>query len=40
MENNSEYTEISNLLKEIDIPYGQKNMSSLAREGKIDAHKD
>lgn len=38
--NNAEYTEISNLVKETNLPYGQEYISLLARQGKIDAHKD
>ena len=38
--NDNEYTEISNLVKEIDLPYGQEYISLLARQGKIDAHKE
>lgn len=38
--NNNEYTEISNLVREIDLPYGQEYISLLARQGKIDAHKE
>lgn len=37
--NTAEYTEISNLVKEGDLPYGQEYISLLARQGKIDAHK-
>ncbi|MDA8993491.1 histidine kinase [Flavobacteriaceae bacterium] len=35
-----EYMEISNLVKEPDFPYGQEYISLLARQGKIDAHKE
>ncbi|MDC8001872.1 Fic family protein [Aequorivita todarodis] len=38
--NDTEYTEISNLVKEADLPYGQEYISLLARQGKIDAHKE
>lgn len=38
--NDSEYTEISNLVKEANLPYGQEYISLLARQGKIDAHKE
>jgi len=38
--NDTEYTEISNLVKEVDLPYGQEYISLLARQGKIDAHKE
>lgn len=38
--NTNEYTEISNLVKEVDLPYGQEYISLLARQGKIDAHKE
>lgn len=36
----TEYMEISNLVKEVDLPYGQEYISLLARQGKIDAHKE
>lgn len=35
-----EYQEISNLVKEPDMPYGQEYISLLARQGKIDAYKE
>lgn len=38
--NDNEYTEISNLVKEADLPYSQEYISLLARQGKIDAHKE
>lgn len=38
--NEAEYTEISNLVREVDLPYGQEYISLLARQGKIDAHKE
>ncbi|WP_026451404.1 Fic family protein [Aequorivita capsosiphonis] len=38
--NDAEYTEISNLVKEADLPYSQEYISLLARQGKIDAHKE
>jgi len=34
------YTEISKLVKEEDLPYGQEYISLLARQGKIDAYKE
>lgn len=34
------YQEISNLVKEEDVPYGQEYISLLARQGKIDAYKE
>ncbi|WP_204353310.1 Fic family protein [Pedobacter yulinensis] len=34
------YMEISDLVKEPDMPYGQEYISLLARQGKIDAHKE
>ncbi len=36
----SEYVEISNLVEEESIPYGQEYISLLARRGKIDAYKE
>lgn len=39
-ENTSEYTEISNLVEEENLPYGQEYISLLARTGKIDAYKE
>ncbi len=36
----SEYTEISNLVEEENLPYGQEYISLLARRGKIDAYKE
>lgn len=38
--NDSEFIEISNLVKEVELRYGQEYISLLARQGKIDAHKD
>ncbi|HET7360658.1 MAG TPA: Fic family protein, partial [Salinimicrobium sp.] len=38
--NNAEYREISNLVKEEDVPYDQEYISLLARQGKIDAYKE
>ena len=38
--NSSEYTEISNLVEEENLPYGQEYISLLARRGKIDAYKE
>lgn len=38
--NTSEYTEISNLVEEENLPYGQEYISLLARTGKIDAYKE
>lgn len=35
-----EYDTISNIVKEPKIPYGQEYVSLLARQGKIDAHKE
>jgi Fic family protein len=34
------YTEISRLVEEEELPYGQEYISLLARQGKIDAHKE
>lgn len=34
------YQEISNLVKEENVPYGQEYISLLARQGKIDAYKE
>ncbi|MDR6967515.1 Fic family protein [Flavobacterium arsenatis] len=39
-DNDKEYIEISNLVKEPDMPYGQEYISLLARQGKIDAYKE
>lgn len=36
----SNYREISNLVEEVYIPYGQEYISLLARQGKIDAYKE
>ena len=36
----ADYEIISNIVKEPDIPYGQEYISLLARQGKIDAHKE
>ena len=38
--NETNYQSISNVVKEPDIPYGQEYVSLLARQGKIDAHKE
>lgn len=38
--NTSEYMEISNLVEEENLPYGQEYISLLARMGKIDAYKE
>lgn len=38
--NDTHYESISNIVKEPDIPYGQEYVSLLARQGKIDAHKE
>lgn len=38
--NTSEYREISNLVQEENLPYGQEYISLLARTGKIDAYKE
>src|SRR5690606_487613 len=35
-----EYKEISNLVEEESLPYGQEYISLLARQGKIDAYKE
>lgn len=35
-----DYQSISNIVEEPDIPYGQEYVSLLARQGKIDAHKE
>ena len=39
-DSDSNYTEISNIVEEPDIPYGQEYISLLARKGKIDAYKE
>jgi Fic family protein len=39
-ENDTEYIEISNLVQEPNMPYGQEYISLLARQGKIDAYKE
>jgi len=39
-ETDTEYQIISNVVKEPDVPYGQEYISLLARQGKIDAHKE
>jgi Fic family protein len=39
-DNYSEYQEISNIVQEPDMPYGQEYISLLARTGKIDAYKE
>jgi Fic family protein len=38
--NTDEYEPISNIASEPDVPYGQEYLSLLARQGKIDAHKE
>ena len=38
--NDEEYIEISSLVEEPSVPYGQEYISLLARQGKIDAYKD
>ena len=38
--NTSDYREISNLVEEENLPYGQEYISLLARTGKIDAYKE
>lgn len=38
--NDTEYVEISNLVQEPNMPYGQEYISLLARTGKIDAYKE
>lgn len=38
--NDNEYIEISNLVQEPNMPYGQEYISLLARTGKIDAYKE
>ncbi len=35
-----EYKEISDLVEEENMPYGQEYISLLARQGKIDAYKE
>lgn len=35
-----DYQDIANIVEEPDIPYGQEYVSLLARQGKIDAHKE
>lgn len=39
-DNDTEYVEISNLVQEPNMPYGQEYISLLARTGKIDAYKE
>lgn len=39
-DNDNEYVVISNLVQEPNMPYGQEYISLLARQGKIDAHKE
>ena len=39
-DSDSNYTEISNLVKEANLPYGMEYISLLARQGKIDAYKE
>ncbi|PJB15252.1 MAG: Fic family protein [Flavobacteriales bacterium CG_4_9_14_3_um_filter_32_8] len=38
--NDSDYQSITNIVNEPTIPYGQEYISLLARQGKIDAHKE
>jgi predicted transcriptional regulator len=38
--NDTEYVEISSLVEEPNVPYGQEYISLLARQGKIDAYKE
>ncbi|PJA07311.1 MAG: Fic family protein [Flavobacteriales bacterium CG_4_10_14_0_2_um_filter_32_8] len=38
--NDSDYQSITNIVSEPTIPYGQEYISLLARQGKIDAHKE
>ena len=38
--NDNNYESITNIVEEPDIPYGQEYVSLLARQGKIDAHKE
>ena len=38
--NDSDYQSITNIVRESTIPYGQEYISLLARQGKIDAHKE
>jgi len=38
--NDANYTEISNLVEDEQLPYGQEYISLLARQGKIDAYKE
>ncbi|MBZ9729164.1 Fic family protein [Salegentibacter sp. JZCK2] len=39
-DNDTNYTEISSLVEEEQLPYGQEYISLLARQGKIDAYKE
>jgi len=39
-DSDSDYKLISNIAEEPDMPYGQEYLSLLARQGKIDAHKE
>jgi Fic family protein len=39
-DSNDDYTEISNIVNEPEINYGQEYISLLARQGKIDAYKE
>ena len=39
-DNNYDFREISNIVSEPNSPYGQEYISLLARQGKIDAHKE
>jgi Fic family protein len=39
-DNDYDFQEISNIVSEPDSPYGQEYISLLARQGKIDAHKE
>jgi len=39
-DNDYDFQEISNIVSEPNAPYGQEYISLLARQGKIDAHKE
>lgn len=39
-DNSLDYKSVSDIVKEPDVPYGQEYVSLLARQGKIDAHKE
>lgn len=39
-ESDTNYLEVSKLVEEEDLPYGQEYISLLARQGKIDAYKE